>query len=119
MGWSARCAAHAVLLVATTARADPTPALDCGLPAELEARGARIGRIVLRTDNIFDESAPGERFGLFRFANRLHPTTREQVIERLLLVAPGDPYSARRVAESERILRSTRYFYDAQIRLLD
>jgi hypothetical protein len=85
-------------------------------PAELEARGARIGAIELRLGDIFDEQRPGEDFALFRLANRLHPTTREQVVRRVLLVHPGDLFSVRRIAESERLLRSERWFYDVAIR---
>ena len=93
---------------------EAAPALPS--PAELEARGARIGAIEFRLGAIFDERRPGEDFALFRLANRLHPTTREGVVRRVLLVHPGDLYSARRVAESERLLRSERWFYDVSIR---
>ncbi|MCB1008438.1 MAG: hypothetical protein KDB94_06045 [Acidobacteria bacterium] len=65
---------------------------------------------------MFDESRPGEAFVLFRLANRLHRTTRPRVIERMLLFHPGDPVSATEIAESERLLRAERYFYDVRIR---
>jgi hypothetical protein len=85
-------------------------------PERLEADGTRIGVIEIDAQDIFDESKPGEDNALFRLANRLHRTTRPEVVRRLLLVHPGDTFSARRVAESERLLRAQLYFYDARIR---
>ena len=89
-----------------------------GVPddATLEARGAVIGDVLIRAGDVFDPADPAEDRLLFRFANRLHRSTREQVIENRLLFAPGDPYSRRILEESERLLRATRYLYDAQIR---
>jgi len=83
---------------------------------ELEAQGARIGEIFVHTDNIFDPNVPGEDFFLFRLANGLHIRTREQVIRRRLVFAPGSPFLARRLAESERLLRAEKYFYSVRIR---
>jgi hypothetical protein len=89
-----------------------------GVPddATLEARGAVIGDVLIRAGDVFDPADPSEDRLLFRFANRLHRSTREQVVENRLLFAPGDPYSRRVLEESERLLRATRYLYDAQIR---
>lgn len=83
--------------------------------ATLEARGAVIGEISIRAGDVFDPTQPEEDRWVFRFANKLHRTTREPVIDNLLLVRPGDPYSRRLLEESERLLRATRYLYDAQI----
>ena len=58
---------------------------------------------------------PEEDHWVYRMANRLHRTTRDPVIDSILLVRPGDPYSRRLLEESERLLRATRYLYDAQI----
>jgi hypothetical protein len=82
----------------------------------LEADGAVIGEVVIRAREIFDPEAPGEDNAIFRAANALHVRTRDEVIRRHLLFAPGDLYSRRLVDESERILRSTGYLYEAQIR---
>jgi len=84
--------------------------------ADLERSGARVGAVHLRAANIFDPNVPGEDFWGFRAANRLHLTTREEVVRRRLLFAPGDPYETRRLAESERLLRAERYLYEATIR---
>lgn len=83
---------------------------------ELAAERAVIGKIVIRNENIFDLSDPRENNWLFRLANTLHPKTRPWLIRNQLLFRPGDAYDRRILDESERILRSNRYFYDARIR---
>jgi outer membrane translocation and assembly module TamA len=55
---------------------------------------------------------------LFRLANRLHIQTRPEVIRRALLFKPGDRVSVRLIEETERLLRSERYLYDAQFRAI-
>ena len=54
---------------------------------ELEAAGARIGKIRVVTQDIFDLEDPKENNWLFRLANRLHIQTRPEVIHRLKRVA--------------------------------
>ncbi len=83
--------------------------------AEIEASGAVIGKLVFARQNVFDTSLPGENKSIFRLANRWHVITRESVIREQLLFAPGDQFSARLLAESERILRQNAYLYDAII----
>lgn len=82
---------------------------------ELEAAGAVIGRIIYEQKNVFDTTQPGENKSFYRFANRWHLVTREKVIREQLLFASGDAFSARQLAESERILRQNAYLYDAKI----
>ena len=84
--------------------------------ATLESNGAVIGEITIRAEDIFDPEAPGENNVFFRAANKIHIVTREGVIRRQLLFAPGDRYSARVIAESARGLRANGYLYDAAIR---
>ncbi len=84
--------------------------------ATLERLGARVGAVEIRVGEIFDTSVPQENRPLFRLANRLHRRTRERVIRRLLLFRPGDSYSRRVLEESERLLRTMGYLYDARIR---
>ena len=83
--------------------------------AELEAAGAVIGSVDIDIRNIFDESDPRERNGLFRLANHLHLRTKHSTIKAQLLFEPGQKYSARVVAETERALRLLPYIYDARI----
>ena len=82
---------------------------------DLEAAGAIIGNVVLDKRNIFDLSDPKENKWLYRWANRLHIVTRESVIRNQVLFADGDAYSGRLLEETERILRSNRYIYDARV----
>jgi hemolysin activation/secretion protein len=84
-------------------------------PAELEAQGAVIGRIVVIPADIFDPSIPGESGWLYRTANKLHINTRASVIRGQLMFKTGDPYNARLIQENERFLRQNDYLYDAQI----
>jgi hypothetical protein len=83
---------------------------------ELEAGGAVIGEIVIRNENVFDTADPREDNWVFRLANKLHVITRPWVIRGQLLFRTGDPYERRLLEESERVLRSNRFFYDAWIR---
>jgi outer membrane protein assembly factor BamA len=80
------------------------------------AIGAVIGDVVIRNENIFDTADPREDNWLFRLANKLHVKTRPWLIRQQLLFRTGDAYNRRVLDESERILRSNRYFYDARIR---
>jgi hypothetical protein len=81
----------------------------------LERAGALIGEILIEANDIFDLDDPEENNWAFRTANRLHIVTKPRVIRNLILFKPGDPYRARVLEESERILRSQRYLYDASI----
>ncbi len=83
--------------------------------AQLEAAGAVIGRVDIDIRNIFDESDPRENVGLFRLADRLHIRTKRSTVKAQLLFASGEPYRARKLAETERNLRLLRYVYDARV----
>jgi Omp85 superfamily domain len=85
--------------------------------AELETAGATIGEVRILNRDVFDTDDPKEDFRLFRAVNALHIQTRKRVIERALLFKRGEPLVARRVEESERVLRSTRYLYDVNLRV--
>ena len=83
---------------------------------ELERSHAVIGKVIINNQNIFNLADPRENNWLFRLANRLHIRTRPSVIRSQLLFKPGDRYQRRLLDESERILRSVSYLYDAAIR---
>lgn len=101
------------LCLVGTAVADEVPAkID---ETALEAQGVIIGTIELDKQNVFDTSIPKENNWLYRLANRFHIVTRDRVIDKQLLLEPGDTYSKRLVDESERILRRNSYLYDASI----
>ena len=87
-----------------------------GLPpdADLQRRGARIGRVLVQIDEVFEEglalAAP------YRLVNGLHVATQRDTVLQQLLFQTGDPYDPRLIAESERLLRSQRYLNDAEIK---
>lgn len=98
-------------LVASLSVAEDTlPSVD-----DLESMGAVIGEITYDKKNVFDTTQPGENKSLFRLANRWHIITRDSVIRHQLLFRPGDRFSGRLIAESERLLRQNSYLYDAKI----
>ncbi len=84
--------------------------------AELEAAGARIGRIRVVTLNVFDIDDPAEDNWLFRLANRVHVVTQPKVIERALTFREGDPVRVAVIDEAERVLRTFRFLFDVRIR---
>jgi hypothetical protein len=93
---------------------EPRPA-DVPSDVQLEAEHAVVGKIEIDPRNIFDESDPRENRGLYRLADRLHVRTKRDVIRAQLLFKSGDPYSAQRLAETERNLRTLPYLYDAHV----
>ena len=111
--------ASAWLLPATIARTafdnpepDPEPVPDDEV---LQARKARVGRLFIEVGDVFDEEDPEENKRLFRWINALHIKTRSRVIREDLLFGEGDLYDGRLLEESERILRSRDYLYEAEI----
>lgn len=88
-----------------------------GVPTDtdLQAEGARIGRIQVKIRDLFDTSRPDEDTSLFRLANRLHIDTRASTVRDQLLFAEGEPYSGRLLEESARLLRTQRYLRDAWV----
>ena len=91
------------------------PAQELPTLADLEARGATIGRIDIRIDNVFDTSNPEEDKRLYRWANRVHRTTRPSVIDDILLFDSGQPLSEQVVDESARLLRNRNFSAEAAI----
>lgn len=85
-------------------------------PTGLELEDARIGDVTIHVTNIFDEKDPSENRALFRTINRLRMKTRPRVVRNDLLFEEGDPYDERLLEESERILRSRSYLYEADVR---
>jgi hypothetical protein len=117
--------AAAILLVAAftaagRSNADIAPSSAQSWPddAELEASGARIGRVTMRGLPIFDPSAPGEDKTLYRLADKWHIDTRDSVIEAQLLFQPGDLYLRRKLDETERNLRDLRFIREPEIRIV-
>ncbi len=89
-----------------------TPAPD---PSYLEQRGATIGTVNIRIDNVFDPSNPAEDKALYRWANRIHFTTRPSVIEEIALFQPGDVFQSRLLEETARLLRARGFVAEAAV----
>lgn len=89
-----------------------------GLPSleALEAAGAVIGEIRIKTQDIFDLEDPREDNWLFSAANWLHVKTRPETIRRQLLFASGERLSVRVIEETTRLLRGNAYLYEADVR---
>lgn len=83
---------------------------------ELEAAGAVIGEIRIKSQNIFDLDNPKENNLFYRFGNAIHVPTRAAVLRSILLFKSGEPVSARVIEETERELRGQRFLYDVSIR---
>ncbi|MBK7904552.1 MAG: hypothetical protein IPJ97_17725 [Proteobacteria bacterium] len=83
--------------------------------AELEQRGAKVGAIEIKVEDIFDPTKPGEDATLYRWANDLHMLTRDDAVRSQLLFKESEPVSQQKIAETERLLRGRRYLYDAWI----
>ena len=117
-GWlsAAETSAGRPLVAARTDPVDRSRPADVPDDAKLEAAGARIGAVTIRALDVFDTSRPDENKWLFRTANRLHVNSRQTTIVDRLLFRVGDVYQGRLLEESERLLRDTRYLYDAVVR---
>jgi len=83
--------------------------------AALQKRGARISEIQVDRQDVFDLNNPKEDTWLGRGGNKLHRSTREGVIRRALLFQVGEKVNARRIHETERLLRAEAFLKDAHI----
>lgn len=78
-----------------------------------------IGRVEVVAKDIFDLDDPAEDRRAYRWADRLHRTTREGVIRQVLLFHSGDSYSKAQLEESERLLRARHAFADVTVEPVD
>ena len=114
--------AFALLAFVTTAaparspESAAAPAVTLPDDAALEAAGARVGTITIRTAQIFDENDPHENHGLYRLANRLHLHTHAGAVRAALLFRSGEPYQGRLLKETERNLRQLNFLREPRIR---
>jgi hypothetical protein len=76
-----------------------------------------IGAIAVERLEVLNPDEMGALRGLGRAANGLHARTREHVVRRELLFAPGDPCDGGALAQSERNLRALGLFQDVSITL--
>ena len=110
-----------LLLAAVTANAAESAVVaNAPLPddATLEAAGARVGTITIRTAEIFDLDDPRENKKLYRLADRLHLNTRAGAVRAQLLFRSGERYQHRLLEETERNLRQLNFLREPRIRPL-
>lgn len=93
----------------------PSTQTNSASRADLERLGATIRAIHITVDNIFDLTNPEEDKRLYRWANRVHVRTHENVIASVLLFEVGDRFSGRQLEESARALRNTGYIATADV----
>lgn len=98
-----------------------TPAPPSSLPplppvAQLERAGATIGEVRIVIGNVFDVGDPRERLPGARLVNRLHRSTRREVIAERLLFRTGDRFDHRLLDESARLLRTDRSLREVEVR---
>lgn len=94
----------------------PAEGADPATLAAFEAQQLPVGDVQIIVDPIFDTSNPAEDNWLFRLVNDWHVATDEKVIADDLLFETGEAFNVRRMAESERLLRTRRYLRNADIR---
>ncbi|HYU35237.1 MAG TPA: hypothetical protein VEW48_24050 [Thermoanaerobaculia bacterium] len=102
--------------VAAPASTEPAKPETAGEPDYSAFEGDVIREIRIVNKSLFDPNKPGEDKLVFRIANRLHRTTRPDVITQQILLRPGEKFSVEALKESERILRTNPYLYEAEIR---
>ncbi|MGH7151917.1 MAG: POTRA domain-containing protein, partial [Planctomycetota bacterium] len=80
------------------------------------AREWRVGRVRIETADVFSEVEAAANL-LYKAANLLHVTTREEVIAReaAVLLKEGDPYRPAAAEELERNLRRLGYIAEARV----
>lgn len=96
--------------------ADTSEPGELTLPIEeLERRGARIGKVEIAVQNVFNPDNPDEDKWLYRWANNMHVTTRETVVEDILLFETGELFDNRLLQETARLLRSRDFLVEAAV----
>ncbi|MCG8469657.1 MAG: hypothetical protein MJB57_15865, partial [Gemmatimonadetes bacterium] len=73
-----------------------------------------LDTVIIERADLFSPEAAAEN-PFFDFFNEIHATTKPWVIERELLLGPGDRYDSLLVAESERNLRRLRVFRSVRV----
>ncbi len=101
----AQCAGMALLVGAGHAQAGTCPQ-------------GTISTVFIDNHSVFDPTDPGlnPRFDwAYRFVNRLHVRTREEVILREILFQEGDCYEIERLRDSERLVRAMPFIASVDI----
>jgi hypothetical protein len=78
--------------------------------------GKVVSEIVVTVREPVLPQLPSRLRWVTRAVESLHTTTKDEVVDRFLLLSPGEPCTERRRAESERILRLQPFLAEATIR---
>ena len=100
----------AVALLLTASISVVARAQQLAAPA---GRASRLQRVEIIRHDIYDSVDVRSWYG--RLVNRLHIRTRQQVVERELLLHTGDPLDSARAAETGRNLRRLQVFRDVVV----
>jgi hypothetical protein len=79
--------------------------------AQFEGKIIRSVKVIVR--DVFEEPVD---YSLYRLANKLHIDTKESVVKAELLFKEGEPFSAFKMKESERVLRQLKWQRNPEIR---
>lgn len=91
---------------------------DCASTGDSDSKPLKVERIEIESQDIFDEKKPDTGL-LHRLANRLHVTTKSDVIAERLPFTKGETITVEQLAEAERIIRKEQYIRDARVTYVD
>jgi len=77
--------------------------------------GQRISDVVILAQPPYRNSLLGRVAAVEKIVTKAHSTTKPEIVQRFLLLRPGDRCDELRRAESERILRAQPYLVDARV----
>jgi hypothetical protein len=83
--------------------------------SEEETRPLRIGDIELVINNVFEEGKEDVFSWAYRFGNKIHIRTREDVVRSELLFGTGDVLDKEALEQTERNLRGLTFIRDARV----
>ena len=82
---------------------------------QLAAKGFVVDNIEVQINPIFDLNDPEENIALYRWVNSFHIMTNKDVIEKDILFKSGEVLDLAKISETERLLRTRPYIWDATI----
>jgi len=104
--WAPRKSVEAAGLVAAIALVAIGPSAALGQPSGDSLDGLPIRRVDVIARDLYDPLPGGPLRPLYRLADVIHIRTRSSTIHYALLLDPGEPWSAERGKENERVLRA-------------
>lgn len=114
-GWAAEPVCVGAVAAGSRFQLEDIGARISPAPGDEHPEGAVVRTIEIHNGDVFDLDAPGQDGFVHRLLNALHMQTRAEVIERQLLLQPGDTFSTSLVDESARLLRENPFLASADI----